>query len=283
MLDVSLDELAARGPQQVRSGQLGLRSEERQDILQLVTEAVGAAGLVEGRPCPEAAGQRLVGEPAIEQDVHRAVRRPHLDDAQHLLPVGDDPAQHRFAVGGSAPPDQVDRGPGAVGLAQEHGDGRLLAGRKLEPCLEGGAGIHAGARGPAQPVTTAQARGPLRGAVAAEELRPVGRPLSLPSPEVEEGDAAAKLGVPGIADEDRLGLRVQGRHDPVGVRPARRAQRPLGVGSHRTAAEGGASGSRWSAPRPSAGRPAPRAGPGPARCRHARARSGCIRAACRAV
>ena len=105
-------------------------------------------------------------------------------------------------------------------------------GPSSNPVWRAAHGIDAGARDPPQAVATAQTRGPLGCAVAAEELRPIGRPLRLPSAEVEEGDAAAELRVPGIADEDGPGLRVQGRDDPVGVRTARRAERPLGVGGH---------------------------------------------------
>ena len=48
---------------------------ERHAVLQLVAEAVGAARLVEGRARPDAAGERLVEQPAVEHDVHRAVGR----------------------------------------------------------------------------------------------------------------------------------------------------------------------------------------------------------------
>ena len=120
-------------------------------------------------------------------------------------------------------------------------------------------------------------RGSLRSAVAAEELGPIGRPRRLPPAEVEEGDPAAELGVPRVAHEERPGLRLERRDDPGGAGPARGAQRPLGVGGHRQAPWSAPTGSRSSAPRPSAGRRAGRTGRGRARCRRGGARTGCTR------
>ena len=138
-------------------------------------------------------------------------------------------------VGRPPAPDEVGRRRGPVRLAEQHEDLGPRSGGELEARLQGGARIHAGAGGSLQPVSAVQAGGPVRSAVAAEELGPIGRPRRLPPAEVEEGDPAAELGVPRVAHEERPRLRLQRRDDPGGAGPARGAQRPLGVGGHRQA------------------------------------------------
>ena len=56
-------------------------------VLQLVAEAVGAACLIEAGPRPDAAGQRLVEQPAVQHDVHGPVRRADLHRASSVAPV----------------------------------------------------------------------------------------------------------------------------------------------------------------------------------------------------
>ena len=65
---------APRRAADARASSAGPRQRERHAVLQLVAEAVGAARLVEGRARPDAAGERLVEQPAVEQDVHRRGR-----------------------------------------------------------------------------------------------------------------------------------------------------------------------------------------------------------------
>ena len=66
MLNVALGELAGGRAQEVFARQIGPRGGKRHAVLQLVAKAVGAAGLIEGRARPNAAGERLVEQPAIE-------------------------------------------------------------------------------------------------------------------------------------------------------------------------------------------------------------------------
>ena len=56
-------------------------------ILQLVAEAVGAARLIERGTPPDAAGERLVEQPAIEQQVHGGIGRLDLHSTQNLFPL----------------------------------------------------------------------------------------------------------------------------------------------------------------------------------------------------
>jgi hypothetical protein len=43
VLDIAFDKLLAGRPQQVLAGQIGPRQQQRQDVLQLIAKAVGAA------------------------------------------------------------------------------------------------------------------------------------------------------------------------------------------------------------------------------------------------
>ena len=87
MLHVALDELPRGGAQQVLARHRRPRGGQRHAVLQLVAEAIRAARLVESRARPDAAGQRLVQQPAVQHDIHRPVGRLHLDRAEHLVPV----------------------------------------------------------------------------------------------------------------------------------------------------------------------------------------------------
>src|SRR5690606_25444577 len=55
-------------------------------ILQLVPETIGPARLVESGTSPETAGQRLVQQPAIQQDVHGWIWRVYLGLLQDVVP-----------------------------------------------------------------------------------------------------------------------------------------------------------------------------------------------------
>ena len=95
MLDVALDELSRRRAQQVLARHGRLRGDQRHAVLQLVAEAVGTARLVERRARPDAAGQRLIQQPAVQHDIHRPVGGLHLDRAEHIVPVAADLATAR--------------------------------------------------------------------------------------------------------------------------------------------------------------------------------------------
>ena len=58
VLDIAFDELSRCSPQQMIAGQRGPRHGQRHAILQLIAEAIGAAGLIECRnaPRPDSSG-----------------------------------------------------------------------------------------------------------------------------------------------------------------------------------------------------------------------------------
>ena len=68
----------AGGAQEVLARQVRPREEEREDVLELVAEAVRAARLVVARARPEPAGEVLVEEPAVHEEVEGVVGRRDL-------------------------------------------------------------------------------------------------------------------------------------------------------------------------------------------------------------
>ena len=167
----------------------GLRHGERHAVLKLVAETVGAARLIEGRARPEAAGQGLVEQPAVQQDVHGAIRRLHLHRAERLLPIARDLAMDGVEIGGAIARDQGPRLGGVAGLAEEEDDlGRAIA-LELDRRLQGRAGIEAGADALRQRDGGAQRGGIVDGAIAADELAAIGGPCRLAAAQVGEGHA----------------------------------------------------------------------------------------------
>ena len=87
VLHVALAELPRGREQELLAQQLRPDDAERHHVLELVAEAEGAAGLVVAGARPEAAGQRLVQQPAVHHHVERVVGRPHLHGAEQLVPA----------------------------------------------------------------------------------------------------------------------------------------------------------------------------------------------------
>ena len=98
VLHVSFDELAGGGPQEVLPRDLAARDRQGHDVLELVAKPVRAPGLIKGRARPYAAGERLVEEPAVEHDVHGAVRRLDLDGADDVVPPSRDRLQRQIEI-----------------------------------------------------------------------------------------------------------------------------------------------------------------------------------------
>ena len=122
VLHVALSELARGRAQQMFARQIRPGCGERHAVLQLVAKTVGAAGLIERRARPNTACERLVEQPAIEHEVHRAVRRLDLDRAQSLIPAACDVRLQGVEIGCA---NGYDRGAGILaccGLSQKEDD-----------------------------------------------------------------------------------------------------------------------------------------------------------------
>src|SRR5580692_2451644 len=108
-------------------------------VLQLVAKAVCAAGLIESCACPDAAGERLIEHPAIEDDVQRPVWRFHLDRAEYVLPMLDDLPIDCVEIGVAVANEQRLCGRCGFGFTQEENDLRGLAWFQCNRCLQSAA------------------------------------------------------------------------------------------------------------------------------------------------
>src|SRR5688572_21812597 len=70
MLNIALDELPRRRPEQMLARHRRAHGGERHAVLQLIAEAIGSARLIEGRAGPDAASERLIEEPSVQHDIH---------------------------------------------------------------------------------------------------------------------------------------------------------------------------------------------------------------------
>ena len=213
VLHVAFAELAAGAPQQMLAGGPRRGVEQRRRVLELVAEPVRAAGLVVPAPSPVATGQRLVLQPAVDQQVQGGVRRLGVHDAQRPFPEFPDALQGQPRAGRAAePPDQLLGLVGIVAGAQHEDQFALLAVGQVERHLQRRAGVEARAR------LAGQLRVPHRGgigrrAVASQKLR-----------------AAAGDGPRGVADVDEDGLA--GKLTVVHVAGKQRARGRVDLGDH---------------------------------------------------
>ena len=81
MLDVSLDELAAGGAEKMLAEQAGLGVDNGHRVLQLIPKTERAARLIEPGARPHPAGQGLVDQPAVGQEINGRVRCFKVDRA----------------------------------------------------------------------------------------------------------------------------------------------------------------------------------------------------------
>ncbi|MCY1389218.1 hypothetical protein D9M71_40100 [compost metagenome] len=87
MLHIAFHELMGRAQQQVLACALRGRMQHGHAVLQLVTEAVGAARLVKTATCQEARGNDLVQQPAVEHQIHCGLRCFYVHLAKGFAPV----------------------------------------------------------------------------------------------------------------------------------------------------------------------------------------------------
>ena len=170
VLHVSFAELMARqhGADARAASRLGMHQGHR--VLQLVAEAERAARLIEARARPHAAGEGLIEEPAVGQEVDGRVGRFDIDRAEGPAPVVPDALQGLLGAGGAAEPlNELPRLLFAAGGAEDEDDVLFLSVLKFERDLHRRARIESRADAAGEP-HAAHGRGIRRRAVAAEEL-----------------------------------------------------------------------------------------------------------------
>ena len=99
MLDIALDELTTGRAQQVVAGQGWRNRGQGHAVLQLVTKPIRPTGLIKARPRPDPAGQGLIGEPAIEHNVHGPVGGLDLNLTKRVFPEPCDLGQFQVDIG----------------------------------------------------------------------------------------------------------------------------------------------------------------------------------------
>ena len=98
MIDCPILELVPGVEQQLLLGPVGIYCEPELAVLQLVAEAEGATGLVVRSPSPHASRDRLILQPDIFHQVHRAVWSLYAHRTQQDVPTGFDRVKLRLDI-----------------------------------------------------------------------------------------------------------------------------------------------------------------------------------------
>ncbi len=174
VLNVALDELSARTEQQVLAQHPGPGVDHRHRVLQLIAEAERPAGLVVAAAGPHPAGDGLVHQPAVGQQVQRRIGRGDLHGAQCMAPVRIDLRERRPRRRAAAVAlHQLAGLVGAAAHAKAEDDLPRLARRQLDRHLDRAARVEPGT-GATRQARPAHRRRPAQRAIAADELVAVG-------------------------------------------------------------------------------------------------------------
>ena len=203
VLHIALRKLPGCRVQQMCAHPCGLGQRHRHPVLQLIAKAVCAAGLIECRAGLDAAGQRLIGQPAVHHDVHGAVRGRHLDGAGDRLPMRLDLCQQVCGVRIAHPGDQRLCIVGGGRLSQQMPDLHRGARRQQHWRFQRQAGVQARACAPRQ----AGGRGGQR-TVRSQNLGPVAADGGLRAHQVGEHHPVGKGHVPRVADQQGPGVGI---------------------------------------------------------------------------
>jgi hypothetical protein len=214
-------------------GQIRPHDGKRHAVLQLIAKAVCAAGLIKGCPRPDAAGERLIQHPAIEDDIQRPVRRFHLDRAENMLPMLRDLTEDGVEIGVAVASEQRPRGRCVVGFAEEENDLHVWPGSRST-------NVRSAQHG-SRPAPARLASG-TRAAMAAGISRVPWRPRNSPRSavhcdcrpgEIRKSDSRAEGGIPRIAGEQGARVRIELGQNEGRRRPARSAEHPFRVSRDR--------------------------------------------------
>ena len=142
VLDVAFEELAPGRSQQVLAAEVGPGEAEGHDVLELVAESEGAAGLVVGGTGPQPAAHVLVEQPPVHQQVEGIVGGANLDGAQDVVPPLADPLQGGFRrLHSTMPSHQIAGLAFALALSQQEDQATGVPGGEGDADVQGGAGV----------------------------------------------------------------------------------------------------------------------------------------------
>ena len=238
VLDVSLTELMCRGAKQLCAREVRSSKDQRKHVLQLIAESVRAARLIERRPSPDAARQRLIEEPAVQHQIERPVGGANLHRSQQVVPVAARLLQ-RLLCGWAAACrvavtlNNLSRLGGILRISKETDQRPLLLRLERDGHLDGPAWIQSGSDAIRQRPALQGGRTRQR-AVAADELRAIaGDRPALARRQIEECDALAEIETESVVSQDRAGRGIAARDEvEVGAR-AVLAEDPVDVQGHR--------------------------------------------------
>ena len=212
---VALDELMRSVEDDLGTREVGPGVDQRGGVLELVAKAERAARLIERRPPPQAAGERLVEEPAVRHEVEGAARCLHLDRGQRRLPEGAHLIQS--LVERSRLPIARDERPGRAGIGrltekERAFDAGVRRDRELD--LQRGTRVEPGAGPAVEPGAAGNARGVVERAIGTEERGAVSRESNGGLRHGRrEDDAVGEVAAGGIPREERAGCSVELRDD----------------------------------------------------------------------
>src|SRR4029079_18914020 len=229
VLNITLRELARSGPQQMLACDIAGRDAEGHHVLELVTEPIAPAQLIKRRACPNPANQRLIEHPAIQQYVHRPLRRPDLYGAQHVVPTANDFVQERVHVGATVSVEQPTRLFPPLGLSKKPDNLRTFSCLQLNRQLQRGTGVDAGAHLPGQLTSKLKRQRTLGSPIATQEFCAISCPRGLLSSKINKGDAPTNLAAQHTTREERPGLRIDLRNDVRRGVTTRVPKDPLGI------------------------------------------------------
>src|SRR5206468_1137094 len=101
-LDIALRKLVSGSAHELLAEERGLAVEERHRVLELIAEAERTTGLVEPASTPHPAGEHLVDQPAVREEVERRIRRLNVDRAERAIPIRPHRVQRDLSSAGSA-------------------------------------------------------------------------------------------------------------------------------------------------------------------------------------
>ncbi len=224
--------------------------DQRHRVLQLVAETERAAGLVVAAARPEAARERLIEQPAVGQHVERRIGR--FAPARRRACASSAPSPRRARHAAAADPRKRCTRPLASATLRPTPSLKTIS-RSWPSASSNGTWIAAHGSRPAPTLPESRARAIAAG-LRSVPLRPrnsVRSPVTVrvASSASKNATRSAKLGVVGVAREDRAAAGFDlGDHVHRRLRP-QVAQHPLDVAGRRKPARSGPSRCAPSAPR----------------------------------
>ena len=175
----------------------------------------------------------LIEQPAVQHDVHRAVRSLDLDRPEQFRPVLRHLVENGIEIDRAIMGDQRPRVSDRPRLPDERDDFGGLARGEIHVALQRRARIEASSGCPRQRSLSDQRRGCRKSTVAAEKLCAVRRPRRLSTAKIGKGDTAGEGDAPWIAGQHRAGGRIDLRRDERTRGAAGCAEHPLRVSRDR--------------------------------------------------